>query len=72
MSNPDLNIRDIATIREIIDLASQRGAFRGNELSVVGEIYNKINTFLTTLEEEVKKKQGISSEVDENSQPDTN
>lgn len=43
---PDLNINDLAALRSILDVASQRGAFKAAELEAVGKIYNKLNTFL--------------------------
>ena len=42
----DLNISDLAALKSIIDVASQRGAFRAAELEAVGKTYNKLNTFL--------------------------
>ena len=50
---PDLNINDLAALRSILDVASQRGAFKAAELEAVGKIYNKLNTFL----EAVSKKE---------------
>ncbi len=43
---PDLNISDLVALKSIIDVASQRGAFKANELEAVGKIYNKLNSFL--------------------------
>lgn len=42
----DITLTDLELVRTIIDLASSRGAFRANELKEVGEIYNKLTTFL--------------------------
>ena len=36
----------------IIDLASQRGAFRGGEMSTVGQLYDKLATFLNNVKEQ--------------------
>ena len=46
---PDLNISDLAALRSIVDVASQRGAFKANELEAVGKTYNKLNTFLESV-----------------------
>ena len=46
MENITLTINDLATLRNVIDLASTRGAFRANELQEVGEIYNRLNQFV--------------------------
>lgn len=48
-SAPDLNITDLAAVRNIIDIASQRGAFKANELEVVGKTYNKLTAFLDSV-----------------------
>lgn len=45
----DLNISDLAAIKSIIDVASQRGAFRAAELEAVGKTYNKLSTFLESV-----------------------
>jgi hypothetical protein len=45
----DLNINDLAALRSIIDVATQRGAFKAAELEAVGKVYNKLNTFLESV-----------------------
>jgi hypothetical protein len=42
----DITIADLDLLRQIVDLASSRGAFKGAELSQVGEVYNKLTRFL--------------------------
>jgi hypothetical protein len=44
--NTDITVADLDMLRQIVDLASSRGAFRGAELSQVGEVYNKLTRFL--------------------------
>jgi hypothetical protein len=51
MEHTQLTINDLATIRNIIDLAVSRGAFRANEVRVVGETYERLEAFLVTLEQ---------------------
>ena len=43
---PDLNVSDLAALRSIIEVATQRGAFKAAELEAVGKTFNKLNTFL--------------------------
>jgi len=43
---PDLNVSDLAALRSIIEVATQRGAFKAAELEAVGKAFNKLNTFL--------------------------
>ena len=45
-SAPDLTLNDLLAMRNIIDAVTQRGAFKANELSSVGVLYDKLNAFL--------------------------
>ena len=54
----ELTVQDLNTIRSIIDVASQRGAFKANEMQAVGTTYNKLETFLNQVakaQEEAQK-----------------
>ena len=58
---PALTVADLRNIRTIIDISSQRGAFRGNELATVGTVFDKLDTFLKAVDakaEEQKKAEG--------------
>lgn len=50
----DLNIQDLALARAIIELATERSAFKANELASVGALYNKLDAFLKDVEEQAK------------------
>lgn len=45
----DLNISDLVALKNIIEVASQRGAFKATELEAVGKTFNKLNTFLESV-----------------------
>ena len=45
-AGPDLTVQDLQALKSIIDVASQRGAFKPNEMMTVGQTYNKLETFL--------------------------
>ena len=45
----DLNISDLVALKSIVEVASQRGAFKANELEAVGKTFNKLNNFLETV-----------------------
>lgn len=45
----DLNVSDLVAIKSIIEVASQRGAFKANELEAVGKTFNKLNAFLESV-----------------------
>lgn len=48
-TSADLNVSDLSAIKSIIDVATQRGAFRAAELESVGKIYNKLTAFLESI-----------------------
>jgi hypothetical protein len=52
-SAPDLNISDLLAVKNIIEVATSRGAFKAAELEAVGKTFNKLNNFL----ESVSKKE---------------
>ena len=47
--NAELTVSDLSNIKQIIDVASSRGAFRPNEMMTIGQVYNKLETFLATV-----------------------
>lgn len=45
-TKPSIQLVDLANALRIIDAAAERGAFRGDELSQVGMVRDKIAAFL--------------------------
>jgi hypothetical protein len=45
----DLNISDLVALKNIVEVASQRGAFKAAELEAVGKAFNKLNNFLESV-----------------------
>lgn len=43
---PSLNLQDLILVAQIIQVSSQRGAFKADELANVGALYNKLIAFL--------------------------
>jgi hypothetical protein len=41
-----INLGDLSTVLQIIDVVSQRGGFQGQEMAGVGMLRNKIEAFL--------------------------
>jgi len=50
MDNSTITINDLIILRNALDLASGRGAFRGAELSTVGTLFDKLSAFLAEVE----------------------
>jgi hypothetical protein len=48
-AQPELTVQDLQNLRAIIDVASQRGAFRAVEMAAVGAAFNKLNDFLNAV-----------------------
>lgn len=46
---PSLTIQDLVLVAQIIQLTSQRGAYRAEELANVGTLYNKLIAFLDSV-----------------------
>ena len=51
-----ISLQDLQVLLQIVDLASSRGAFRGAELTQVGTIFDKLNTFLSFIAQQQKAK----------------
>lgn len=53
--NPqDLTIQDLAIMKQIIELSSERNSFKPGEMAAVGIVYNKLDVFLRAVEEQQK------------------
>ena len=48
----ELTVQDLAALKQIIDVASQRGAFKPNEMTVVGNTYGKLEAFLGEIQKQ--------------------
>lgn len=51
MPETNLTLQDIAIALQIIDIASSRGAIRGDEMATVGQCRNNLATFLKAAQE---------------------
>lgn len=64
----NISLADLQILHRIVDLSSQRGAFRGGELSQVGAVYDKLTMFLQQIEAEQAKQAEAQQDADETSQ----
>jgi hypothetical protein len=69
MENVTLTITDLATLRNIVDLASSRGAFRANELREVGEVYDRLNQFVEASIAAAQAQQETETDTNNQSNP---
>lgn len=61
--NPELNLNDLSAMRNLIDVVTQRGAFKANELSAVGVLYDKLNAFLEASQAQAQPQPAAEPEV---------
>jgi len=62
---PEITISDLQSIEQIISIASTRGAFKANEMTAVGTVYDRISKFLAyvaRMNEEKKAKAEVNKE----------
>jgi hypothetical protein len=61
-SQTNLDLVDLRNLLMIIDVASQRGAFKAPELSQVGSVFDRVNKFL----------ESVTPKTDQNNQETVN
>lgn len=57
-SDPKITLADIASMLSIIEAVSSRGAVRAEELVAVGELYNRLKTFMEFAKQQIEQTQG--------------
>ena len=60
-NDTQITIADLDTIKNIIDLACTRGAFRGGEISQVGAVYDKLTAFLEAVITQAKEQETLNA-----------
>lgn len=45
----ELTVNDLNALKQIIDVASSRGAFKPNEMTTIGTVYSKLENFLNAV-----------------------
>jgi hypothetical protein len=50
-----ISFQDLATVINIIDVASKRGCFEGKDLSAVGQVRDRIQAFLVANAEQTQE-----------------
>lgn len=47
---PSLTLQDLALTHQLLELSSQRGTWRADELTTVGTLYDRLTAFLKSVE----------------------
>ena len=61
-----LSVDDLMNALRVINTATERGASKAHELSLVGQVYDKFATFVRAAQEEAKAQQPQDGESSEN------
>jgi hypothetical protein len=67
LPSPDqvtLTLDDLSSVLSVIDVATQRGAFRPKEFTAVGKVYEKISNFLEQVKDNSKAANADESVAD--------
>jgi len=59
----DLSVQDLQGLKTIIDVASSRGAFKPNEMMSVGQVYGKLEAFLSAVSQQQAKQAPTTTEA---------
>jgi len=59
---PQITILDLQNVVKVIDTAAERGAFKGNELSAVGTVRDKVANFLAAIPQEEAPAEEVAPE----------
>lgn len=70
---PQISIHDLQNVLKIIDAAAERGAFKGNELTAVGTVRDKVANFLAAIpgNEPAEATEEVAESTEEEKAPTT-
>jgi hypothetical protein len=60
-----LGISDLRIFKEVIDVASARGAFKADEFATIGDAYSRLNLFLQTVDANAIASEASDDDVEE-------
>lgn len=59
---PELTVTDLVNLRSVVDVAVRRGTFGANEISSVGAVFDKLNSFLNAVTTAQKTEENTAKE----------
>ena len=72
---PNLSIGDIVVLKQVVEIATSRGALKAEELSAVGAVYDRVGKWLASViptEQDVQEEQTDSEDAINDEQGETN
>ena len=67
IKNIEITIQDVGILRQAIEVAATRGAFKADEMAVVGATYNKVSAWLSQMQDAIGDGQDEATESSETS-----
>jgi len=61
-----LTIADLASLKQIVDAACTRGAFKAAEMRAIGETYDKLSAFLDATQQAAQAAEQAQPQGDQN------
>ncbi len=55
-----LVLQDLKVAAGAIELGAQRGAYRANEMKIIGDVYDKLTTFIKSAEQPAAPAEGTN------------
>ena len=71
-AEPNINLNDLRIMAKIIEISTERGAFKANELRSVGDIYEKLVTFVNSAQEAQQSSQDVEPSLEEEESKENN
>lgn len=68
---PNINLQDLQNLLHIVDVSAERGTFKGNELSSVGQVRDKLAIFLEAASKTEEAADAPSESSDDGTTSDT-
>ena len=68
-STVTLTIKDLGNIKDAIELACARGAFRANEMKTVGDTYDRLDIFLSAILAQAEAEKSAAEANQQGEQP---
>lgn len=58
MENVQLTVADLASLKSLLEAACTRGSFKAHEMSMVGNVYDKLSQFVNQTAAQAQPAQG--------------
>jgi hypothetical protein len=66
MENHTLTVADMASLKNVLEAACNRGAFKAAEMSTVGQLYDKLSIFVAKSAEQLQAAEAPNPQGDTN------